>query len=50
VIVALSTHGGTPRVAIRFWKNISPSTPSGKRCSVVGRWSSARMMPSPTAR
>jgi hypothetical protein len=50
VIVALSIQAGTPRVEMRFWKNISPSMPSGKRCRVVGRWCKARMMPSPTAR
>ena len=48
VIRADSTHGGTPRVEIRFWKNVSPSIPSGNRCSVVGRSRNARMMPSPT--
>jgi hypothetical protein len=50
LIFVVLTHGGTPRVGMRFWKNISPSMPSGKRCSVVGRLPSARMMPSPTAR
>ncbi len=50
LIVAVWIQGGTPRVGIRFWKNISPSMPSGKRCSVVGRSRRARMMPSPTAR
>ena len=34
----------------RFWKNDSPSTPSGYRSIVVGRLRRARRMPSPTAR
>jgi hypothetical protein len=50
LILAVWIQSGTPRVGMRFWKNASPSMPSGKRCSVVGRSRSARMIPSPTAR
>ncbi len=49
LISAVRSHGGTPRAGTRFWKNISPSMPSGKRCNVVGRSRRARMMPAPTA-
>ena len=60
-IRAVSTYSGAPR-GTRFWKKASPPpfsrvettmpgcTPFGQRSSVVGRRSSARMMPSSTAR
>ena len=34
----------------RFWKNISPVAPSGKRFITVGRRNTPRSAPSPTSR
>ena len=33
----VSSHGGAPG-GTRFWCTFSPSTPSGNRCNMHGRW------------
>jgi len=45
----VSIHGGAP-AGTRFWCTLSPESPFGKRCSMVGRSKSALTMPGPTAR
>ena len=47
--VAVSSQSGR-LLGTRFWKNSSPSAPSGKRFRTVGRRCTARSAPSPTAR
>ena len=45
----VSSHSGRFS-GTRFWKNGSPSAPSGKRFSTVGRSNTPRSAPGPTAR
>ncbi len=49
VTVAVSSQSGR-LFGTRFWKKSSPSAPSGKRFSTVGRRCTARNAPSPTVR